>query len=92
MLHCAAAGKQRNSEICVPGLGLHALPHKLDLPIAVLAVEVDAQAVQDGEPLVAVYLILGAAPDLSAADVLDAAANRKLAGLVGDNRRDHVRY
>ena len=62
---CAAAGKQRNSEIRVPGLGLHALPHKLDLPIviAVLAVQVDAQAVQDGEPLVAVFLILGTAPD-----------------------------
>ena len=52
-IHCTAAGKQRNSEICAPGLGLHALPHKPDLPIVVLAVEIDAQAVQDSEPLVA---------------------------------------
>ena len=70
----------------MPGLDLHALPHKSDLPIAVLAVEVDAQAVQDGEPLVAVFLILGTAPDLRAVDVLGAAANRELAGLVPDNR------
>ena len=40
-------------EICAPGLGLHALPHAPDLPIIILAVEIDAQAVQDSEPLVA---------------------------------------
>ena len=50
---CTAAGKQRNSEICAPGLCLHALPHTPDLPIVILAVEIDAQAVQDSEPLVA---------------------------------------
>ena len=52
-----------NSGICAPGLGLHSLPHAPNLTAAVLAIEVDAQAVQDSKPLVAVFLILGTAPD-----------------------------
>ena len=43
---------------------LQAAPHAPDLPAATLAVQVYAQAVQDGEPLVAVDLVLGPAPDL----------------------------
>ena len=63
---CRAARRHRNSDISAPGLGLHALPHSPNLPIVILAVDIDAQAVQDREPLVAVCLILGTAPDLCA--------------------------
>ena len=50
---CRAARRHRNSDISAPGLGLHALPDAPNLPIAILEVDIDAQAVQDREPLVA---------------------------------------
>tara|TARA_B100001758_G_C17972909_1_gene384201 strand:+ start:338 stop:517 length:180 start_codon:yes stop_codon:yes gene_type:complete len=49
----------RSGRSVVIGRGLHAVPHALDLAIATLAVDIDAQSVQDSEPFVAVFLILG---------------------------------
>ena len=56
------------------------MPHAPDLPVAILAVDIDAQTVHDSEPFVAVNLAIGTAPcdtpDLRVDDVLGV-ANRE---------------